>query len=241
MTGNDYYQFGSKALERIAEAPNFNKWMYDTLKQFMNGHVLEIGSGIGNISEYVIADNKSITLSDIAPEYISLLEKKFSKKPQVEAIISLDLENINLTKEHSNKANLYDTIFLLNVLEHIDNHELAIQNIYFLLKPGGTIIILVPAYNILFSKMDQLLGHYRRYTTSSLAKLITEKKFKIDKSFYFNLLGIAGWSWNKVFNNDEISNNKMSLYNKLVPLAKCLDKICINKIGLSAVVVAKKL
>ena len=52
FTENDYV--GEKTLDVIAEADKFNDWMYNTIKPFINGKVLEIGSGIGNISKFLL-------------------------------------------------------------------------------------------------------------------------------------------------------------------------------------------
>ena len=50
-------KFGLETLDTIAEADKFNEWMYQILKPFCNGEILEIGSGIGNISSFFIEDN----------------------------------------------------------------------------------------------------------------------------------------------------------------------------------------
>ena len=232
--------FGYSALERIAEAPKFNEWMYKTISPFLNGEILEVGSGIGNISDYAIKDGKYITLSDYDPTYVKLLIGKFSNATQVIDIIELDLAKETFQKEFSYLAERFETIFLLNVLEHIENDLEAVANLQFLLKPGGTLVVLVPSYHFLFSAIDQLLGHYRRYTIASLRPVIQMNDLIIKKAFYFNALGMAGWYWNKVFKQTEISQHKMNLFNKLVPIAKRIDKLFCHKIGLSTIIVAQK-
>ena len=64
---------GEETLKAIANANKFNAWMYQTIKAYCEGDILEIGSGIGNISKYFIADKKSITLSDIRSQYRDFL------------------------------------------------------------------------------------------------------------------------------------------------------------------------
>lgn len=233
-------QFGYSALERIAEAPRFNEWMYNTIRPYLLGDILEVGCGIGNISSYVIKDKKSITLSDYDANYISLLKIRFGGSPYVKNIIELDLARTAFKKELAPFAGSFDTIYLLNVLEHIEDDITAVNNLYYLLKPGGRLIVLVPSYRCLYSDMDRLLGHYRRYTISSLTQVIQKNKLHVIKAFHFNLLGMAGWYWNKIFKQAEISQEKMNLFNKLVPVGKLLDKLFLNKVGLSTIIVAGK-
>jgi 2-polyprenyl-3-methyl-5-hydroxy-6-metoxy-1,4-benzoquinol methylase len=231
--------FGLHALERMAEAPRFNTWTYKVISPYLKGKILEIGSGIGNLSSYFIRDTKNIWLSDYDHKYIQLLKQKFPELPATN-VLHLDLSDTLFKKENQHLQNTFDSIFLLNVLEHIEDDHRAVEYCRFLLKPGGSLLILVPAYPFLFSQMDKLLAHYRRYTVSTLKAVIAKNNLITEKAFYFNLLGILGWWWNKIFKIAEISQTKMNLYNTLVPLAKVLDKTFSKKFGLSVIVVARK-
>src|SRR2546422_3892844 len=79
---------GWETLEAIAKADKFNAWMFDTIRPFCKGRILEIGSGIGNISQFFISNNYDITLSDIRDNYCDILREKFKDSPIV---------NMNLT------------------------------------------------------------------------------------------------------------------------------------------------
>jgi 2-polyprenyl-3-methyl-5-hydroxy-6-metoxy-1,4-benzoquinol methylase len=70
---------GLHTLEVVAKANRFNRWMYEQFRQYLKGEVLEIGSGIGNISKLVIEDGYFITISDYNNEYCSYLKKTFSE------------------------------------------------------------------------------------------------------------------------------------------------------------------
>lgn len=232
-------KFGYKALNRMAGAPRFNYWMYQTIKPFIGGKILEAGSGIGNLSVFFINDHVDIALTDCDADCIELLKRSFPTYP-AEKIFQLDLADPCFKKIYKSLANSYHSVFLLNVLEHIEDDLTAIENCKYLLKPGGSLLILVPSYSFLYSKMDRLLGHYRRYTPSSLNEVIKKNDLEIRKTFFFNALGIAGWWWNKIFHQAEISATKMNIYNTLVPFAKILDKLVFHKIGLSVITIARK-
>lgn len=231
---------GFKTLQTISKARQFNSWMYQTIRPYLDGNILEIGSGTGNISHYVLEANFELTLSDYEDEYVEILRQHFHQLPNAKDFLSIDLVDENFGDTYAELKESFDTVFLLNVLEHIPDEKMAIGNCYSLLKTGGTLIVLVPAYPFLFSRMDKELKHYRRYTKKTLNRLFIQNGLTVTKSFYFNFLGISGWLWNKLFRKTEISHGKMDAFDKLVPFAKLLDKLLGKQIGLSVVSVCKK-
>lgn len=231
---------GHQALQSMSIAHSFNKWMYETIRPYTNGQILEIGSGIGNISGFFLKDGFDLTVSDTDDNYISCLQKMFPQLANEGKILSIDLQKEIFQQSYSGLTQKFNTVFLLNVLEHLADDAYAIQNCSALLKDGGTLIILVPAYSFLFSPMDKALCHHRRYTAKQLATKIATKTFKIEKSFYFNALGIPAWLYGKIMKYKTPPEGNMKFFDKLVPAGKILDKILFNKIGLSAIVVAKK-
>lgn len=238
MTSTDHT--GKRILEVIAEAGRFNKWMYQTIKPFVTGKTLEIGSGIGNLSAFFLKDNIHITLSDIEEDYIITLNKRFGVLKTLESIISVDLEKPYFETTYFTIKEKFDTVILLNVLEHIEDDKLAIRNSQYLLKPGGKIIILTPAYNFLYSSLDRSLGHYRRYTTQHLKNIFKDAGYKIENSFYFNFIGIFAWLYGKILGLKLIPKDEMKVFNLLVTPGKIADKIIFRKAGLSAIIVARK-
>lgn len=231
---------GKEILRVISGANRFNRWMYQTIKPYIKGNTLEIGSGIGNLSSFFLNDNISITLSDTEQEYINILNKKIGSHKNLQSILSINLEQSSFENTYMDMKEKFDTVFLLNVLEHIKDDELALRNIHFLLKPGGTILILSPAYSFLFSSLDRALGHHRRYTTESLKTLLTKSGIIPLKSFYFNFIGIIAWLYAKILRLKTIPAGEMSLFNRLVPIGRLIDKILFRKAGLSAIIVGKK-
>lgn len=230
---------GEETLEAISQANKFNKWMYDTIRPHLRGSVLEIGSGIGNISKFLVQDStefSKITLSDIRPRYVEDLKSKFVNQE----VVNMDLTDPEFTSKHKELLNSFDSIFLLNVLEHIEDDELAIKNLNKLLTDKGDVTILVPAYQTLYNTFDKNLEHFRRYTKSSLNKVVSSH-LEVKHSQYFNLVGIAGWFiFGKVIGKQSIPSGEMKLYNALVPIFKIVDKVVMNKIGLSVISVGQK-
>ncbi|GAB3765534.1 class I SAM-dependent methyltransferase [Spirosoma pomorum] len=234
-------QQGLDTLTVIEKADRFNEWMYDTIKPYCKGNVFEVGSGTGNISQFFFRDKFTITLSDIRSIYCDRLQTKFAQQPTLGGVVSMDLTDPEFDTVFADHLQAHDTVFALNVVEHIKDDALAIRNCYKLLKPGGHLIILVPAYQALYNRFDTELEHYRRYTKATLNPLFLQNNFEIIKSQHFNLMGIAGWFVSgKLQKNETIPGGQMELYNKLVPIFKLLDKLTLNTIGLSVITVGRK-
>ncbi len=186
---------GWETLLAVSKADRFNKWMYEAIKPYVKGNILEIGSGIGNISQCFLNDHQQITISDLRENYLGFLRKEFSKYSNLKGVYNIDLIDPAFEQKNATLLNSFDSVFALNVIEHIENDHLALDNCKKLLKQGGKLIILVPAFNGLYNSLDRGLFHFRRYTASLLENEITSAGFKIDKCFYFNALGIPAWIW----------------------------------------------
>lgn len=233
-------QEGIDTLSVLAHADKLNLWLYQTINPFCTGTILEIGSGIGNISQFFIKNGDDITLSDLRENYLEILTSRFSAFNK-NNFSALDLVDPNFDEVHKNKFNTFDSIFALNVVEHIFDDKQAIQNCYKLLKKGGRLVILVPAYQFLFNRFDKELEHYRRYNQKSLNAIFDLDKFKIIHNQYFNAGGILGWYVSgRILKNKLIPKGQIKFYNILVPFFKVFDKVVCNKIGLSVISVAEK-
>jgi len=232
---------GLHTLKVIAKADRFNRWMYEQIKEHLKGEILEIGSGIGNISKLVIENDHFITLSDYNKEYCSILKEKFSENKNVRDVIQIDLLHPEFEKKFYLYKERFDSIFLLNVIEHIEDDKLSIKNCRYLLKSGGHLILLAPAYSWLYGTFDEQLGHHRRYTVRSMSGLLQSQNFDILSGSYFNITGIAGWFlFGKIFRRRMLGKGVMSAFNSIVPFAKLTDKIMARKAGLSIIVTGIK-
>ena len=228
---------GMATLEAISNAPLFNEWMYRVTSSRLTGHILEIGSGIGNISEQYLNDGRKLMLSDIRDNYCQYLKQKFEHEPTCEGIQELDLVHSNFEEEYMDLLGRFDGVFALNVVEHIENDNLAIANAYKLLRKGGRLVILVPAYQSLFNEFDRSLEHYRRYTEGGLKGIFEKNNFQIVHSQYFNFAAIAGWWFSgNVLKKKTIPVGQMQIYNMLVPVFRIIDKMIFNKVGISVIV-----
>jgi len=234
----DIDEVGIETLEAVSIAVNFNEWMYNTINEHCSGKILEIGSGIGNISQHFINNGQDITLTDIRDNYVDSLKDQFPTHN--ENTFLLDLVDNNFEEKYKKFIGIYDTVFALNVVEHIEDDGLAVSNATKLLKPNGKLIILVPAFQSLYNSFDTALEHYRRYTKKSLNNLISSQ-LELQHSQYFNAFGMLGWFVSgRILKKKTIPIKQMKIYDKLLIIAKTIDRLSFNLLGLSVISVGVK-
>jgi ubiquinone/menaquinone biosynthesis C-methylase UbiE len=244
LSANSDDYLGHANLEIISENSRFNDWMYGHIRAGLKGkmgNILEVGSGLGTISEKIIRDmgpSAHITLTDVSATYVQSLKIKYSSFKNV----SVSRMDLNIREEYSRIGyETYDSIVAINVLEHIKDDLLALHEIYKMLTKGGTLIILVPCHKFLYNVIDKNIGHYRRYTKKGLYDKIKETSFTTVYMHYFNMTGVVGWYLNgNVLKNGGISPIASRWFDRLVPVLDYLDRITFNRIGLSLICHLKK-
>jgi 2-polyprenyl-3-methyl-5-hydroxy-6-metoxy-1,4-benzoquinol methylase len=232
---------GMETLLAISHADAFNKWMYDTISPHVYGSILEIGSGIGNISKFFLNDHRNLTLSDIRENYCQLLEQYFESHANIQGILQIDLADSQFSNRYAHLLGTFDSVFALNVVEHIKEDNLAIINAGKLLKQGGTLVVLVPAFQKLYNKLDSELHHYRRYNRKQLRLLLNKNGFNVRKAFYFNASAIPAWFVSgSLLRQKIIGSRQMAIFNRVVPVARIIDYFLRSAAGLSVIAVGEK-
>lgn len=83
-------------------------------------------------------------------------------------------------------SNSIPSIGLFDVIEHIDNPQSILSECFRVLKPGGKLVISVPAHQILWSQTDEVSGHYRRYSVKTMMSELAASGFqKIECNYFF--------------------------------------------------------
>jgi len=134
-------------------------------------------------------------------------------------------------------------IFSLNVFEHIEDDQRAIEQIYQKLAPGGVLLLYVPAFLCLWSTLDDKVCHYRRYTKKTLRTLVWPK-FSIEKLEYVDSLGFVAALTFRLLRRESTSLTSKSIgwYDKWIfPLSRMLDILFHRFIGKNVFVVCKKI
>ena len=223
-------------LQRMKKLHRYNEWIFSNFRPFLGMRVLEIGSGIGNITRFLL-DRELIIATDVEPKYVDLLKNTFGKYKKF-VIERLDISGTETERYRSYRI---DSVICLNVLEHIEEDMKSLKKICDLLEPGGRLLLLVPSHPLLYGSLDEHLGHHRRYGEKELKGKLETTGFKVISLKYFNRIGLLGWFLNsKILRRKRLPSFQLRIYNLLVPLFR-LEKFFPLPFGTSLLAVAEKL
>jgi SAM-dependent methyltransferase len=136
-----------------------------------------------------------------------------------------------------------DAVYSLNVLEHIDDDAGALAELHRVLKPGGRLLLYVPAFMVLYSAMDRRVGHLRRYRKAPLADLVRRAGFSVEDVRYADSLGFAASIGLRMFGNrsGDLSPGTVRFYDRwLFPLSRALDRLLSGFVGKNLVLRATR-
>ena len=152
---------------------------------FLGDHAIEVGSGLGDYAEQWLASGvPELTVSEVDPTRLAILEGKFGDEPRVH-VRALDVF-------HPPKGD-YSAMVAFNVLEHIPDQVAALRAAHRLVRPGGAVVMFVPAFGFAMSKFDRAVGHVRRYTVSSMVGAMSQAGLSVEEAKYVNIPGLAAW------------------------------------------------
>lgn len=228
-------EYGSHILTELERARRFNLWMGQTLRRYVGDRVLEIGAGIGNLTAQFIPRDLYV-VSDINPHYIDYLKSYSFGKPylRVRKVDAASAEDFVGLEER------FDTVLMINVLEHLDDRDQALRNVRSALEPGGRAVILVPQHPNLLGTLDQVLEHKLRYSEKDLRQAMERNGFRVEEMFDFNRVSVPGWWLNgKLLRRSTFSRLQLKILNTIMPAVKRADRM-LPWSGLSLIVVGVK-
>ena len=147
---------------------------YVFAEKYINGDVLELGCGEGRGIDIILKKSKSFTAIDKISEVTERLSRKYKNEKFISSSFP-PLINID--------DNSFDTIVTFQVIEHINNDNLFVEEIYRILRPGGKALITTPNIEMTLTRNP---WHIREYTSRQLQDLAAKFFTKI------TMKGIAG-------------------------------------------------
>jgi len=235
MTDKQPQYFG-KDLEAMSFAQNYHKWILEEIAPFVGKHLAEIGAGVGNFSDFLLGLNiESLNAYEPSANMYPYLEKKFTSNESV-ATHNCFFESV-VDQFH----NHFDSVIYINVLEHIENDVESLLEAQKTLKQDGHIIVFVPALPFLYSDLDKSVGHFRRYTESTLTDTANKAGLEIESIKYFDIAGIIPWYIAFVLLKHTATTGNVSLYDKLViPIMKKVEQMITPPVGKNLLMIARK-
>ena len=228
-------EYGSRILRELEHARRFNRWMGKTLLPFIGDRVLEVGAGIGNLTGQFIPREQYVA-SDINPHYLRYLQSYSFGKPYLD-VLKINAED---PEDFNGLEGKFDTVLMINVLEHVSDEDMALRNMFGALDSGGRGVILVPQHPRLYGSLDEVLQHRERYTRQKLIDSMARTGFRIETIFDFNAVSVPGWWLNgRVLKRNSFSRVQLKSLDMLMPILSRVDQMWPWR-GLSLIAVGVK-
>jgi SAM-dependent methyltransferase len=224
-------------LEIMASAQNYRNWMFRQIAPYVGERILEVGCGIGNFTS-LLMDRELIVATDVYAPCVDYLKTRLGGSLKV-VPVQLDISEPAALELASYE---FDTVICLNVLEHVEDDLRALSHMQSLLKPGGRLVLLVPAFQFLYGTVDKSLDHYRRYNRKTLLPRMQAAGFHIERSFYMNVIGMSGWFLNnRLLKRREENADQIEVFDRYIaPVAEKIEKLFPPPFGLSLIAIGQK-
>ena len=226
-------EYEQRTLEVGAALPRYTTWLLEEFVPYLRGRVIEVGAGIGTISERYTDDVEEAVLVEPAVNLHATLQERLAR-PNVRTVCGMLDEVFGKTVNGARiEPGSFDCAIMVNVLEHIPEDRQVLSKLYELLKPGGALLIFVPAMPFLYGALDERVGHVRRYTDQTLREGFEAAGFSVRKMRYFDLLGMIPWFvTGKVLRRPTIGEGSATFYDRfVVPVCAWVDDVTRPRMG----------
>lgn len=228
------YTYEGDELPTFAEAVRWKRYFRDRLRPWLTGDVLEVGAGQGGTTR-LLCDGRQTSWTCLEPD--AALAEQISTSGSWPAstgeprVVVGTLADVPL-------AQRFDTIIYIDVLEHIEDDAQELEQAALLLKPGGVLVVLSPAWPMLYSDFDRAVGHFRRYTRTSLSA-ITPATTKLERMFFLDSLGALLPLGNRLLLRSTQPKRSQVLFwdQYVIPVSRCLDPCLGYQFGRSIIAV----
>jgi SAM-dependent methyltransferase len=230
------FAYSGTELDSMAQARNYYLWILRYFLPRIGRQVIEVGAGVGTLAEYLLAARPAseFVLIEPAANLLPALQARHGNNPRVR-VLQGTLE------EHA--ANLVaDSVVMVNVLEHVADDQFCLRALFDVLRPGGTLLLFVPALPGIYGALDRAFDHYRRYTKPELAQKLNDAGFHLEQLRYMNLPGVAAWYLaGRILRQTTLRPGSVRFYDRwVVPWWSKLEEKWAPPVGQSLLAVAVK-
>ncbi len=232
---DDGFQYYGKDLEALSFAPRYHHWILYEIAPYLGHAVAEIGAGTGNFTRLLLADGSyHVSAFEPSANMFPVLDQLREDNPQLETAKGF------LSDFAESMTQRFDSVIYINVLEHIEDDVGDLRLARGILKPEGRLVIFVPAHQWLYGRLDELVGHCRRYDRNGLRGVVEAAGFRVNSLHWFDIAGIIPWYIVFRLLKRETIPSSVGLYDNLVvPLMSRLEGFVRPPIGKNLLLVAE--
>jgi 2-polyprenyl-3-methyl-5-hydroxy-6-metoxy-1,4-benzoquinol methylase len=221
-------------LDSLRSAVNYQDWIFSMFEDHLGQRVLEVGAGHGDFTEELLDSGREVTALDMSPRCCAVLRDRFAGRAGLD-VVEGDAGALSPDRQ-------YDSALLINVLEHIDDDIGVLSSLKDAIRPGGHLLVFVPAFDGLYSDFDRMIGHRRRYRRSHLVMAADAAGYEIVDAHYVNSVGaLVWWLFARRFRQIPTSEGLVKLYdNVAVPPLRKIETRHTPRVGQSVLLVARR-
>jgi hypothetical protein len=226
-------QIQHDVLVALAECRNHRRWFASFARPYLGDHPIEIGSGLGDYAREWIPLVSRFTVTDADENLLVGLKREMAEYPNVEVRQIL----LPTTERASHSC-----LICYNVLEHIEDDIGALRSMAGLVRTGGHLVLVCPAFPFAMSPVDIATGHVRRYTRRTMTAALTEAGLDVVDVRYANSLGlICYYLFTSVLRKQPSPGAVMASYDRLVvPVVRGAERLARRPLfGQSVVAMAR--
>jgi SAM-dependent methyltransferase len=218
-----------ESLSVFRDAVNWKAYWSNAIAPYVGDRVLEAGAGVGANTALLQKPGKQRRWICMEPD-LALIETLKAAVPG-ETIVASTVDAFAETAA-------FDTILYIDVLEHIADDGYEVRKAGELLAPGGKLIVLSPAYNVLFSEFDRAIGHFRRYSRASL-RALTPDGLRLIDLFCLDAAGLLLSLGNRVLLREkQPTRGQIRFWDRaIVPISRAVDPLIGHGFGRSIIAV----
>jgi SAM-dependent methyltransferase len=165
-------------------AANYLRWVAELCAPHVGESFLDVGAGVGSVTQHLVRGRRAVAI-DLAESSVAAMRHRFQGMPNVR-VVQADLRTWD-------PGETFDSVLLVNVLEHIRDDVATLAALRGVLRPGGTVVLYVPALNGLFGSWDERALHFRRYSKWRLRKVLRQAELEPVELRYANFLAMMPW------------------------------------------------
>ncbi|MFO1058625.1 MAG: class I SAM-dependent methyltransferase [Dongiaceae bacterium] len=220
---------GHDSYASMAAADNYNAFLHGLVAAAIGEahRVLDVGAADGRFALPLLRQGREVHCVEIDPAFCRALA-------QAGLPVSPDLATL--------PDGSFEAAYALNVLEHVADDAGMLAQLHAKLRPGGRLLIYVPAFQLLYSPLDLAVGHLRRYRRRDLEPLLHRAGFAVERLRYVDSLGFAAALAYRLLNRDgRLDPRAILLYDRILfPVSRILDPVAGRLFGKNLIAVARR-
>ena len=227
MTDSAYI---GRELDLFEAATNWKTYVGSQMRPYLGSDVLEVGAGFGGTTKVLCGASHRRWL---CVERDAGLAERLRRSIE-DAALPACCDVIVGTLDQVRAGDLFDSVIYMDVLEHIEDDGAELARAARVVRPGGHVIALSPAHQWLYTPFDRAIGHYRRYTTGTLAA-ITPPALEMVRLRYLDSVGLLASMANRFFLKQSMPDRRqIAVWDRLmVPASRIVDRLVFHSLGKS--------